>query len=131
MTLSEVLSIPTLPGNANKVDGVSEQKKEQAAKDFESVLIGKLLDEMNNSIGDWGFEESSASKQMQGTFWLFLARHLANSGGLGIWRDIYKSLPTPEPVESLSSSPSLRAEGQVERQTDKNNEAKPQIDGMI
>ena len=112
LTLSEVLSIPTLPGNANKVDGVSEQKKVQAAKDFESVLIGKLLDEMNNSIGDWGFEESSASKQMQGTFWLFLARHLANSGGLGIWRDIYKSLSIPE-------------------QTDKNNGAKPQIDGII
>ena len=112
LTLSEVLSIPTLPGNANKVDGVSEQKKVQAAKDFESVLIGKLLDEMNNSIGDWGFEESSASKQIQGTFCLFLARHLANNGGLGIWRDIYKSLPAPE-------------------QTDKNNGEKPQIDGII
>ena len=112
LTLSEVLSIPTLPGNASKVDGVSEQKKVQAAKDFESVLLGKLLDEMKNSIGDWGFEESSASKQMQGTFWLFLARHLANSGGLGLWTDIYKSLPTPE-------------------QNGKMDGAKPQIDGII
>lgn len=112
LTLSQVMSIPSLPGNTHKVDGVSDQKKAQAAKDFESVLLGKLLDEVKNSIGKWGFEESSASQQMQGTFWMFLARHLANSGGLGLWTDIYKSLPAPE-------------------QTDEKDGAKLQIDGII
>lgn len=104
MTLSEVLSTPTLSGNTNKVDVLSEEKKAKAAKDFESVLLGKLLDEMKNSIGDWGLEESAASKQIQGTFWLYLARHLANSGGLGIWTDVYKSLTASEPAEGRTKT---------------------------
>ena len=130
LILSEVLSAPVLSGNTNKADAVSEQKKTQAAKDFESVLLGRLLDEMKNSIGDWGFEESTTANQIQGTFWMFLASHLANSGGLGIWKDIYKSLPAPEPVESLQAErpvESLKAE----RQTYKIDEAKPRIDGII
>lgn len=99
LILSEPSSIPALPGNLNKVDGISEQKKVQAAKDFESVLLGKLLDEMKNSIGEWGFEESSASKQTNGIFWLFLSRHLADNGGLGLWKDIYQTLNNQEPTD--------------------------------
>jgi Rod binding domain-containing protein len=92
----EPISLTSPLGNLQKVDGIPEQKKEQISKDFESVLLGKLLDEMKNSIGDWGFEESAASEQIQGIFWLYLARHLANNGGLGMWRDIYQSLTNPE-----------------------------------
>jgi Rod binding domain-containing protein len=92
----EPISLLSPLDNLKKVDGIPEQKKEQIAKDFESVLLGKLLDEMKNSIGDWGFEESAASEQMQGIFWLYLARHLANNGGLGMWKDIYQSLTNPE-----------------------------------
>jgi len=92
----EPISFPSPLDNLKKVDGIPEQRKEQIAKDFESVLLGKLLDEMKNSIGDWGFEESAASEQVQGIFWLYLARHLANNGGLGMWKDIYQSLTNPE-----------------------------------
>lgn len=96
LILSEPVSIPALLGNLNKADGLSEQKKIQAAKDFESVLLGKLLDEMKNSIGDWGFEESAASKQTHGIFWLYLSRHLSDNGGLGLWKDIYQSVINSE-----------------------------------
>ena len=81
-----------------------KQKKEQAAKDFESVLLGKLLDEMKNSIGDWGFEESGASKQIEGIFWLYLARHLADNGGLGLWKDIYQTLTNPDQTDKTTQS---------------------------
>ena len=81
-----------------------KQKKEQAAKDFESVLLGKLLDEMKNSIGDWGFEEDGASKQIEGIFWLYLARHLANNGGLGLWKDIYQTLTNPDQINPVRNS---------------------------
>ncbi|MHC4285516.1 MAG: hypothetical protein ACYSWZ_21475, partial [Planctomycetota bacterium] len=66
------------------------------AKDFESILLSKLLDEMKSSIGDWGFEESAASEQIQGIFWLYLGRHLANNGGLGMWKDIHETLTNPD-----------------------------------
>ena len=96
LILSEPVSLPALLGNLDKADGISEQKKVQAAKDFESVLLGKLLDEMENSIGDWGFEESATSKQTHGIFWLYLSRHLADNGGLGLWKDIYQTVINPE-----------------------------------
>jgi len=96
LILTDLISLPTPLRNLNKVDGIPEQKKEQIAKDFESILLSRLLDEMKSSIGDWGFEESASSEQIQGIFWLYLARHLANNGGLGMWRDIYQTLPNPE-----------------------------------
>jgi Rod binding domain-containing protein len=96
LILTEPISLPMPLRNLNKVDGIPEQKKEQVAKDFESILLSKLLDEMKNSIGDWGFEKSAASEQIQGIFWLYLARHLANNGGLGMWRDIYQTLTHAE-----------------------------------
>lgn len=73
-------------------NSISEEKKKQAAKDFESVLLTKLLDEMKNSIVDWDSEKDGASEQIHGIFWLYLARDIANNGGLGLWKDIYKFL---------------------------------------
>ena len=79
-----------------KIDGVSEERKKQIAKDFESVLISKLLGEMKNTIGDWGFDKDGTSKQVQEIFWLYLARDIANNGGFGIWKDIYQFLTNPD-----------------------------------
>lgn len=65
-----------------------DKKIQQSAKDFESVLLNKVLDEMKNSIGQWTDEEDVASGQVKGLFWLFLGRDLADKGGLGLWKDI-------------------------------------------
>ena len=90
---------------AGKIDELSEVKKKQAAKDFESVLLTKLLDVMKDTIGDWGFDEDGASEQVQGLFWLYLARDIANQGGFGLWKDVYRSLSdtnqTNATIESL------------------------------
>jgi hypothetical protein len=37
---------------SDKVDG-GEEKKKQLAKDFESVLLTKMFDEVKESIGQW------------------------------------------------------------------------------
>jgi Rod binding domain-containing protein len=98
---------PLAPGKQlEKLDqaGMSEEKKKQIAKDFESLLINKLLDEMKNTVGDWGFEKDGASMQVQGIFWLYLARDIANNGGIGLWKDIYKSMTNNEPVNSAVKS---------------------------
>jgi len=87
-----------------KIDGVSEEQKKQIAKDFESVLIGKLLDEMKNTIGDWGFEKDGACKQVQGIFWLYLARDIANNGGFGLWKDIYQALTNCDRTDRTTES---------------------------
>ena len=75
----------------------SDEQKQQIAKDFESVLITKLFEQVQESTGSWGLEEEDgASQQVQGLFWLFLARDVADKGGFGLWKDIYGQLQQME-----------------------------------
>ena len=88
---------PPMPlEQVKNIDSASEAKKKQFAKDFESIFINKLLDEMNNTVGDWGFEKDGAFEQAEGIFRLYLARDIAEQGGFGLWKDIYKSLTDSE-----------------------------------
>lgn len=89
---------------ANKVDEPSEEKKKQVAKDFESVLLNRLLDVMKDTIGDWGFDKDGASDQIQGLFWLHLARDIANKGGFGLWKDIYQFLSSADQANATVES---------------------------
>jgi Rod binding domain-containing protein len=106
LILTEPVSPPALLEQLDKsmLSSISEEKKKQAAKDFESVLLNKLLDEMKNSIVDWGSEKDGTSKQIQGIFWLYLARDIANNGGLGLWKDIYQSLTNAEHANTAQKS---------------------------
>jgi Rod binding domain-containing protein len=106
LILTEPVSPPAMLEQLDKsmLSSISEEKKKQAAKDFESVLLNKLLDEMKNSIVDWGSEKDGTSKQIQGIFWLYLARDIANNGGLGLWKDIYQSLTNAEHANTEQKS---------------------------
>ena len=108
LILTEAVSQPIAPEKIEKTDADSEAKKKQAARDFESVFIAKLLDEMKNTIGDWGFEKDAASRQTEGIFWLYLARDVADNGGLGMAKDIYGFLSDSQnnspPAEFLDKS---------------------------
>ena len=92
LILTGTVPSPTSLEQMKQKDGVSEAKKKQFAKDFESVFINKLLDEMKKTIGDWGYEKDGVSKQIQGIFWLYLARDIADNGGFGMWKDVYRFL---------------------------------------
>ena len=108
LILTEPVSPPALLEQLDKsmLNSISEEKKKQAAKDFESVLLTKLLDEMKNTVGKWGFKKDGASRQIQGIFTLYLSQHIADSGGFGLWEDIYKFLTnsTNKAAESLDSN---------------------------
>lgn len=82
--------VPLDHTDKSKLDGMSDEKKKQIAKDFESILLYRILDEMKNTVGEWDYEEDGTSDQVQGIFWLHLARDVADNGGLGLWEDIYK-----------------------------------------
>jgi Rod binding domain-containing protein len=92
LILTQPVSPPSLLDNINtsNIGSVSDEKKKQIAKDFESVLLNKIFDEMKNTVVDWDSEEDGASEQIQWIFWLHLARDVADNGGLGLWEDIYK-----------------------------------------
>ena len=105
LILNQPVSPPSPLENLGEIDHLSEEKKKQIAKDFESVLLGKLLDEMKATIGNWGFEEDGASEQVQGIFWLYLARDIADKGGVGLWKDIYQFLANPEMPNTAAEPP--------------------------
>ena len=108
LILTEVVSQPIVLEKIEKTDAASEAKKKQVARDFESVFIAKLLDEMKNTIGEWGLEKDAASRQFEGIFWLYLARDVADNGGLGMAKDIYRFLTDSDhnspPTELLDES---------------------------
>jgi Rod binding domain-containing protein len=106
LILTEPVAPPSRLENLHRaeLDKASDEKKKQVARDFESVLLNKLLDQMSKSVGNWGFAEDGASKQVQGIFWLYLARDIANKGGMGLWKDIYNSLTGPGKTNPATNS---------------------------
>jgi len=85
------LSASELAGPAalgRRVAGGAAAMTEQVAKDFESVLLHKVLQSMKDTIGDWGLDEDETGKQTRDLFWMYLARDLAERGGFGLWKDI-------------------------------------------
>jgi len=106
LILTEPVSPPAPLEHLRKLDfnNISEEKKKQIAKDFESVLLNKMLDQMKNTIGDWGFEKDGPSNQVQGIFWMFLSRDIANNGGIGLWKDIHQFLTNAEKANTTGES---------------------------
>ena len=86
-----ILTNPVTPPTVLTAEHAKTEKTEQLAKDFESVLLTKLVDEMKETVGNWGLEEEdAASGQMQGLFWMYLAQDLGDKGGLGLWKDLHR-----------------------------------------
>ncbi len=65
---------------------------EKAAKDFESVLLSKVLTEMEKSIPRSGLLEGGSMKQVRSMFWSFLARDMADKGGFGLWKQLQRDM---------------------------------------
>ncbi|OHB45972.1 MAG: hypothetical protein A2178_03510 [Planctomycetes bacterium GWC2_49_10] len=80
--------LPQTEGIENALD----EKKVQVAKDFESVLLSKVFDEMRNTIPESGLVEDETSGQMQGIFWMYLSQDVSQKGGMGLWKEIYQQI---------------------------------------
>lgn len=87
---------PGDPTRVNSAEAKEHTAMVEAAKEFESVILTRLLDEMKNTIGDWGLEKDSATKQIEGIFWNHLAQDLGDQGGMGLWRQMVASFNQPD-----------------------------------
>ena len=96
LILRDDIATPNILPNVQQVDTASKLKKEETAKNFEAVFLDRLLSEMKDTVIDWGSEKDGTSKQIDGIFWSFLARGIAQDGGFGLWKDIYKLLNEAE-----------------------------------
>ena len=86
--------------NISQIDGTGPAKEKQmvaAAKSFESLLIGKLVETMQETVGQWGHEKDSAFGQIQGIFSHYLSDSIAEQGGIGLWKDLCSQLEQAKP----------------------------------
>jgi len=126
LSISSVLRAPGMPGTPQPFHGVpaaaatgapasatagsaSSKELEKAAKGFESILLDKLLQEMRNTIPDNGLFDNPVSKQLEGVFWSQLAQDIAEKGGLGLWKQIYRQVcPAAAPVQEAPRSEQVK-----------------------
>jgi len=89
-----------------QIVGRPDEEKKQLAKDFESVLLTKVFDQVKDSIGGWGLEEEEdgASEQVHGLFWLYLAQDVADKGGFGLWQDVYRHFQDMDAANAAGES---------------------------
>lgn len=73
----------------------------KAAKDFESVLLNKVMEEMQNTVDHSGLLDGAGTEQTQSMFWMFLSQDLAAKGGVGLWKDVYRQMTGAEPPATL------------------------------
>ena len=78
---------------------------QKAAKDFESMLLYRMLEEMKRTIPDSGLLETGISKQVQDIFWYYLAQELAGQGGLGLWKQLQHSFAASAPGQAPTEQP--------------------------
>lgn len=107
LLLTQRVLPPTPMEHSSKaqIANAPEEQKKQFAKDFESVLLNKLMEQMKGTIGDWGFEKDGASEQVQGLFWMYLSQDVANHGGIGLWKEIYQHLTAGEKTNAAVKLP--------------------------
>jgi Rod binding domain-containing protein len=89
------------PGPAVSAD---DNKTAKIARDFESVLLTKLLDEMKNTIGNGLGEEEAGSEQVKGLFWFCLAQDMSEKGGLGLWKDLNRFFKDMQKTDASAQS---------------------------
>ncbi|AQT66917.1 flagellar rod assembly protein/muramidase FlgJ [Anaerohalosphaera lusitana] len=93
--------------NKDASQRLAEEKKKEVAKNFESILVGQLVDQMKDTIGSSGLLEEQGSKQIQDMFFSFLAKDVSKQGGIGLWKQIYQSMNDSEQKSEINVSDSL------------------------
>jgi Rod binding domain-containing protein len=95
-------NVPAALTSARKGDASPEVVK--AAKDFESVLLHTVLQEMSRTVGDSGLLEGGMTEQVQGIFWMYLSQEIGQRGGLGLWKEFLNHLPAGTGDEASATS---------------------------
>ena len=81
------------------LDETREQKlatAEHTAKEFESLLVTRMISTMRQSIPDAGLTEDAASGQMKDMFWHFMGQEIGSSGGMGVWKQVLRQIQESE-----------------------------------
>jgi len=83
-----------------KQQNLEDKAKHKFAQQFESLFLNKLLDSMQETIPDSGFDTDSASSQIKGLFTMFMSQAMAKEGGIGLADEIYNSMSKDKKIDS-------------------------------
>lgn len=86
----------------------THEELRQAAQDFEGVLLGKLLDEVQRTFPEDGLLSSPTTRQLQGLFWSKLADVIAQQGGIGVAEQLYQDFCKTAHLEPQTPPSRLR-----------------------
>lgn len=64
----------------------------RAARDFESVLLHKLLDEMQRTVPKSGLLDDEMGEQVQSIVSMHLSQEIASKGGIGLWQELHRQM---------------------------------------
>ena len=97
----------------NKIDTsanttMSVERLKGLAKDFESVFLDTIMKEMDKTVIESEMFNSSGMQQAKGIFRHFFSQELADQGGLGLWKDLYRDFSKHMNLET--TKPSIEAE---------------------
>lgn len=92
MDISEISLSQNLMKPVNFEINFEDEHNKEIAREFEGIFIRQLLERMQQTIPD-DEEEDSSTKQIKSMFWSFLGDSIAENGGLGLWENVYESMP--------------------------------------
>jgi len=90
---------PALQQTLPSADGEQEEtgrtrRIQETAKQFEGLLLQQVFKQMKEATSSLEVseeeegEESGFSEQIQSIFWMFLADHVSQEGGVGLWKQM-------------------------------------------
>ena len=90
------------PSSAPGVDsGVtvenSAQRAAKLAKDFEAMMLSQLLKQMRQSMNEDGLFAGDSADVHGGMFDMFLGKHLAEAGGIGLTGMLLRQMESTQP----------------------------------
>jgi len=91
-----ILSMPSALKTSAKVAEANETKLRDTAKDLEATFLSMLMKEMRLALEPEGLFPGDSSDVQGGLFDLYLSKHLADSGGVGMAAALVRQM---SPVE--------------------------------
>ena len=81
------------PNEKQFVDSIENKKLQEACRDFEAILLNKLVSTMRESIPDDGlFQKSFGEKMYQSLLDEEMTKNMAHGKGIGIGELLYRKL---------------------------------------
>lgn len=108
------VSFPPVPQQTLQSAAVEQEEMgrnrqiQETAKQFEGLLLQQVFKQMKEATSSLGVseeedgEESGFGEQIQSMFWMFLADHVSQEGGVGLWKQMAEQWSRQESAKNAA-----------------------------